>query len=193
MFSLTRTSQGNFRHIAPAEVFPSALESVTIALALDESLPEAHAAMGWLALSYEFDWRKAEKAFRRAIELAPSNFIGNQGLSFALQAGGRLDEALAASKRAFELDPLNLWPRSGLSEVYFKQHDYDATLSTRRKACPQRPGNTACAPPASLVKTRISSFILPSCMHCSVKGQRPGNSLRMPWRNAIRCSCHRAP
>jgi tetratricopeptide (TPR) repeat protein len=128
MLSQTRTSQGNFRHVAPAEVFPSALESVTTALALDESLPEAHAAMGWLALSHEFDWRKAEKAFRRAIELAPSNFIGSQGLSFALQAGGRLDEALAASKRAFELDPLNIWPRSGLSEVYIKQHDYDATL-----------------------------------------------------------------
>jgi TolB-like protein/tetratricopeptide (TPR) repeat protein len=128
MLSLTRTSQGNFRHVAPAAVFPSALESVTTALALDESLPEAHAAMGWLALSYEYDWRKAEKSFRRAIELAPSNFIGSQGLSFALQAGGRLDEALAASKRAFELDPLNIWPRSGLSEVYFKQHDYDATL-----------------------------------------------------------------
>jgi tetratricopeptide (TPR) repeat protein len=128
LLSLTRTSQGNFRHVAPAKVFPSALESVTIALALDESLPEAHAAMGWLALSYEYDWRKAEREFRRSAELAPSNFIGNQGLSFALQAGGRLDEALAASKRAHELDPLNIWPRSGLSEVYFKQHDYDATL-----------------------------------------------------------------
>jgi len=128
LLSLTRTSQGNFRHVAPAEVFPSALESVTTALALDESLPEAHAAMGWLALSYEYDWRKAEREFRRSAELAPSNFIGYQGLSFALQAGGRLDEALAASRRAHELDPLNIWPRSGLSEVYFKQHDYDATL-----------------------------------------------------------------
>jgi TolB-like protein/Flp pilus assembly protein TadD len=128
LLSLTMTSLGNFRHVAPAEVFPSALESVTIALALDESLPEAHAAMGWLALSYEFDWRKAEREFRRTVELAPSDFIGSQGLSFALQAGGRLDEALAASKRAFELDPLNIWPRSGLAEVYFKQHDFDATL-----------------------------------------------------------------
>jgi tetratricopeptide (TPR) repeat protein len=141
MFSLTRTSQGNFRHVAPAEVFPSALESVTIALALDESLPEAHAAMGWLALSYELDWRKAEREFRRAAELAPSNFIGNQGLSFALQAGGRLDEALAASKRAFELDPLNLWPRSGLSEVYFKQHDYDATLEQALVLLEMQPGD----------------------------------------------------
>ncbi len=128
LLSLTMTSLGNFRHEAPAEVFPTALESVNIALALDESLPEAHAAMGWLALSYEHDWRKAEKAFRRTAELAPSDFIGNQGLSFALQAGGQLDEALAASKRAFELDPLNMWPRNGLAEVYFKQHNFDAAL-----------------------------------------------------------------
>ena len=54
--------------------------------------------MGWLALSYQFNWEEAAKEFRRAIELAPSNFIGYNGLSFALQAGGRLDEALAASE-----------------------------------------------------------------------------------------------
>ena len=128
MLSLTRTSQGNFRHLAPAEVFPAARESVTTALELDENLPEAHAALGWITLSYEYDWRKAEKAFRRTAELAPSDLLGNQGLSFALQASGRLDEALAASRRAFELDPLNIWPRSGLTEVYYKQHDFDAAL-----------------------------------------------------------------
>ena len=44
VLSLTRTSQGNFRHLSPEEVYPPALESVTRALELDESLPEAHAA-----------------------------------------------------------------------------------------------------------------------------------------------------
>jgi tetratricopeptide (TPR) repeat protein len=84
--------------------------------------------MGWLALSYQFDWEEAAKEFRRAIELAPSNFIGYNGLSFALQAGGRLDEALAASEKVFELDPMMVWSRNGQAEIYYKQQDYDAGL-----------------------------------------------------------------
>jgi TolB-like protein/Flp pilus assembly protein TadD len=128
LLSLTETSLGNFRHLAPKDVFPAAYASASAALALDETSPEAHIAMGWLALSYQYDWEKAAEEFRRAIELAPSNFIGYNGLSFALQTGGRLDEALAASKRVFELDPMMVWSRNGLAEVYLKQRDYDAGL-----------------------------------------------------------------
>jgi len=128
LLSVTETALGNFRHLAPKDVFPSAYKSVSTALALDDTLEDAHAAMGWLQLSYEFDWRKAEKEFRRAIELAPGNFIGYKGLSYALQTGGRLDEALAASGRVFELDPMMIWSRNGQAEIYFKQHEYDAGL-----------------------------------------------------------------
>ena len=128
LLSLTYISLGNFRHLAPKDVFPLASEAVSTALALDDTLPDAHIAMGWLTLSYEFDWRKAEKEFRRTIDLAPSNFVGYNGLSYALQSGGRLDEALVMSKKAFEIDPMTIWTRSGLAEVYFKQHEYDAGL-----------------------------------------------------------------
>jgi TolB-like protein/tetratricopeptide (TPR) repeat protein len=128
LLSLTETSLGNFRHLAPKDVFPAAHESATTALALDETSPEAHLAMGWLALSYQFDWKTAEQHFRRTIELAPGNFIGYNGLSFALQTGGQLDDALAASQRVFELDPMMVWSRNGQSEIYFKQQDYDAGL-----------------------------------------------------------------
>jgi len=128
LLSLTETSLGNFRHLAPKDVFPAAYESATTALALDETSPEAHMAMGWLALSYQFDWKTAEQHFRRTIELAPGNFIGYNGLSFALQTGGQLDDALVASKRVFELDPMMVWSRNGLAEVYLKRREYDAGL-----------------------------------------------------------------
>jgi adenylate cyclase len=128
LLSLTETSLGNFRHLAPKDVFPSAYASASTAVALDDSSPEAHVAKGWLALSYRFDWEEAAREFRRAIELAPSNFMGYNGLSFALQAGGQLDEALAASERVFELDPMMIWSRNGHAEIYFKKKEYDAGL-----------------------------------------------------------------
>ena len=128
LLSVVYVALGNFRYAPPTETFPLANESATTALALDDSLPDAHAAMGWVRLSYHFDWRGAERRFRRAIELAPSSFVSYNGLSFALQAGGKLDEALAVSQQAFELDPLTIWTRNALADVYYKRREYDAAL-----------------------------------------------------------------
>lgn len=141
LLSLTETSLGNFRHLAPKDVFPSAYASATTAVALDDTSPEAHIALGWLALSYQFDWEEAAREFRRAIELAPSNFIGYNGLSYALQAGGRLDEALAASERVFELDPMMVWSRNGQAEIYFKKQDFDAGLEQVRVMLEMQPND----------------------------------------------------
>jgi hypothetical protein len=40
LLSLTETSLGNFRHVAPADVFPTAFASASKALALDETSPQ---------------------------------------------------------------------------------------------------------------------------------------------------------
>lgn len=128
LLATTYVSQGNFRHVAPKEVFPLGYQSATTALSIDNTLPDAHVAMGWLTLTYEYDWRRAEKAFRRAVEIAPSSYMGYIGLSFALQTGNRLDEALTVSRRAHELDPLTFWTRNSLVEVYYKRRDYDAAM-----------------------------------------------------------------
>lgn len=128
LLATTYVAQANFRHVDPREVLPLGYQSATTALSIDSTLPDAHVAMGWLTLTYEYDWRKAEKAFRRAVEIAPSFYMGYIGLSFALQTGNRLDEALAASQRAHELDPLTFWTRNSLTEVFVKQHDFDSAL-----------------------------------------------------------------
>jgi TolB-like protein/Flp pilus assembly protein TadD len=128
LLSIVYVSLANFRYAPPAETFPLAHDSASTALALDDSLPDAHAAMGWVQLSYHFDWREAERHFRRAIALAPNSFVSFNGLSFALQAGGRLDEALDVSRQAFELDPLTIWTRSALADVYYKRREYGAAL-----------------------------------------------------------------
>ena len=82
---------------APDKVYPAAREAASVALALDPDLPDAYFALGWVALSYEWDWHAAEGAFRRAIELEPNNYMGYYGLAWALQVTGRSDEALAAA------------------------------------------------------------------------------------------------
>jgi tetratricopeptide (TPR) repeat protein len=55
---------------------------------------------------YEFDWPGAEREFKRALELSPSD-DDTYGLYGRLCTGlGRHDEAIALQRRAHELDPL---------------------------------------------------------------------------------------
>jgi TolB-like protein len=94
--------------VAPAEVLPKARASLTQALDLDETLAEAHAANAYIRAYYEWDWRSAEREFRRAIELRPSYADAYFSYSRFLASRRRFDEAIAQLGRAVELDPLTL-------------------------------------------------------------------------------------
>ncbi len=90
------------------EALPKAQESAEKALELDETLAEAHTSLGAIRADYEWDWRRAESEFRRAIELNPSYATAHQWYAELLSQQGRHDEAIAEIRRAQELDPLSL-------------------------------------------------------------------------------------
>jgi len=60
-----------FAVLPPAEAFPKAKATAEKALELDQNCGEAHAALGWAATGYDWDWGTAEREFRRAVELKP--------------------------------------------------------------------------------------------------------------------------
>lgn len=77
------------------------------ALALDESLADAHDIMGWISMAYDFDWVTAGKYFRRAYELEPGNGVVLSGLASYEAYGGDIRVALKLSETAIKLDPLD--------------------------------------------------------------------------------------
>lgn len=54
---------------APAEAFAAARHAAEQALALDATLTEAHASLANVKFQYDWDYRPAEREFRRSIAL----------------------------------------------------------------------------------------------------------------------------
>lgn len=92
----------------PTEYFPKAKEAALKALELDPNLSEAHASLGYLAYTYDYDWDGAEEHLKTALRLNPNYATAHQWYAEHLAFRGRLDEALAEISIALELDPFSL-------------------------------------------------------------------------------------
>ena len=99
---------GTYDWIPPKEAYPNAKAATLRALDIDNTLPEAHASLGWIKMFYDWDWAAAEKAFKRAIELNPNYATAHEWYAMFLAPMGRFDEAISELKKAQELDPLSL-------------------------------------------------------------------------------------
>jgi serine/threonine protein kinase/tetratricopeptide (TPR) repeat protein len=99
---------GYYNTQRPHDAYPRGKAAAARALALDESLAEAHASMGYIQVFYDYDWPGAAKSFLRAIELNPKYATAHQWYAWYLFVMERFDEALTAMRRAQELDPLSL-------------------------------------------------------------------------------------
>ena len=78
------------------------------ALALNPSLPEAHAVLALIAAQYDREWIKADRLFRSAIMLNPNYAWAHHWYGIYLVEVGRAAEAKVELRRAQELDPLSL-------------------------------------------------------------------------------------
>lgn len=131
---------GWYAYVAPSEAFPYAKAAVTKALALDDSLAEAHTSLAFVTLYYDRDWVNAEREFRRAIELNPNYANGHHWYAEFLSLVGRHQEAIAESEHARELDPLSNIINTWVGSRYFFARQYDKAVEQYRNAAEMDPG-----------------------------------------------------
>ena len=118
----------NYEVASPANSLPQAKAAASRALELDDSLAEAHTALGFYLTQAEFDWVGAEKEYRRAIELNPNYATAHQWLASLLANIKRFDDGLAEVKRAADLDPLSPIIGANYAVHYFLARRYDEAL-----------------------------------------------------------------
>jgi tetratricopeptide (TPR) repeat protein len=95
-----------FSHAAPGEAHGAAITAARQALTLDDSLADAHVALGHILFLHDYDWEAAERELRRAIELEPASGAARFVFAVCLQDQARFDEALAELEVARSIDPL---------------------------------------------------------------------------------------
>jgi tetratricopeptide (TPR) repeat protein len=104
------------------------------ALEIDPGLAEAHATLGLIASTYEFDWKRGDEYFQRALSTNPNYAIAHLWYAmFNLMATGRLKEALAELSIARDLDPLNPACTTMIGTVLLAQRDYAGAVRELRR------------------------------------------------------------
>jgi eukaryotic-like serine/threonine-protein kinase len=129
---------GAWMYLPPSESFPKAKAAATKALELDDTLAEAHVALGYAAF-FDWDWTSAEREFKRAIELNPNSALSHRRYAECLKTRLRFDESVAEAQRAQELDPLSPDNVSELGNVYFIAGRYDESIAQFQKALDLNP------------------------------------------------------
>jgi TolB-like protein/lipoprotein NlpI len=102
------SSQADRGYVPVDEGYAKARMEAGKALELDPILAEAHAIMGWVRMSYDWDWNGADAAYKQALELDPGNPDVVGGSATLATTLGRFDEAMRLFRRAIELDPIRV-------------------------------------------------------------------------------------
>lgn len=117
--------------LPPREALSKARAAAEKALALDDTLAEAHAALGHVFV-HQFN-PAAEREFQRAMELNP-NSVAAMFFYFEYFFARDPDKSVAVLRRVQQLDPLSQTAGSFIASTYVMARRTDEALMEARKA-----------------------------------------------------------
>jgi TolB-like protein/DNA-binding winged helix-turn-helix (wHTH) protein/Tfp pilus assembly protein PilF len=115
-------------YLDPTEGYRKAKLAAQKALAIDDTLADAHIANAEVLHQYDWDWAGAEQEYIRALELNPSSVMGHVLYAIYLMNAARYPEAVAEVRRAQQLDPSSLMTHSMLCFVHLRSREYEAGI-----------------------------------------------------------------
>ena len=121
------------------EGFERARAEARRALALDETLAEAHTSLAWVTFIYDWDWPGAARHFQRALELNPRYSVARQWHSWFQIAMGRTELALAEGRQALVLDPASVSIRRSMGWLHYYARQPEQALEQLRRALAMDP------------------------------------------------------
>jgi len=123
---------------ATPQTLARAEEVIQQAIVLDELLPRAHSALGFLKM-FQKQYEQATAEIERALALDPNFAPGYLNLARVLMVVGRTEEALEAAKRAMRLDPRELQSLKTLGEAYYHAGQYEEAIPVLKQVLTYNP------------------------------------------------------
>jgi len=112
----------------PREAWPKVKAYTEKALALDPSLAEGMLLTADVTFCFDWDLKRAEEYYKRAIELDPNLALAHFWYGFYLTTQGRFDEGTPEMKRALRLDPLATPMMGNIAWAYAVAGEYDSAF-----------------------------------------------------------------
>ena len=119
---------GSFDIMPIGESHPLGRDAALKAVALDESLGEAHRSLAAIIADHYWDWGAVERHYQQAIALDPNDVTTLRFYSFYLAYTGRAVEAIPIAEQACRLDPVSASARMNLGIVLDWAGNVDAAV-----------------------------------------------------------------
>jgi tetratricopeptide (TPR) repeat protein len=122
-----------------ADNYARAKAAAEKAIALDDTLAEAHTSLGAVYFFGDRNVEAAQREFRRALELNPHYPTANQWYAIVLSESAKHEEAKQHAEEAVKQDPLNGVMHRALGLVRYYARDFAAADASTRKALDLNP------------------------------------------------------
>ena len=109
------------------------------AIALDETLAEAHTSLGWVTFIYDWDWVGAEREFSRAIQLNPVTPLHASGTPGSLRPWAGSTRRWPRAVRPSSWIPLSVSIRRSMGWLQYYARHFDGALENLRRALAMDP------------------------------------------------------
>jgi DNA-binding winged helix-turn-helix (wHTH) protein len=126
--------------VSTEDAYLKARQAAEKAIALDDSLAQGHLAEAEIKLYCDWDFRGAEKEFRRALERDANDAQSHQWYAEFLSLMGRHHEAIAQIQTAEHLDPSSMIIHHQAGQVFQAARMYPSALQEYRQALMIQPG-----------------------------------------------------
>jgi TolB-like protein/Tfp pilus assembly protein PilF len=120
--------------ISPKIAYDKAKAAVDEAFRLNPNLADAHSALAFIAMFFEWNWQKAEEQFLIALELNPSDGETYHFYGHYLSFMNREDESIVAFKNALNFDPLSALHRNCMGNTYLQMEEFKLAENSITKA-----------------------------------------------------------
>lgn len=157
--AITRAFIGFWGYGPPSETFPEAEAAAGRALALDDTISDAHIALGLVYWFHHWRLEACQREFERAVELSPNDPTAHWALGMFL---GSMKEdhqkSIAGVSLAQELDPLSMAIRSTAGWVFYWSRQYDRAIAHCRKTLELDPNSVQAYLVLGLAALAIGAF-----------------------------------